>query len=145
MRPPPCRWSPTQGVLDSPVLQYNYRGVFVPGKDVRVAEQGKRYSLSSWTNQKQPRTCGRGKPADERNRTTLLWEGAVKHLTEEQAARGETMFHNSRALLVDKFRGHPGFALRDTWVTNPDGTRGQNRTEGLDWDYNVRPRDESSV
>lgn len=69
--------------------------------------------------------------------TALLWEGSVKRLSEHNARQNMTMFHNSRATLVDRWHGHPGFALRDATVQNPDGTQGQQRTPDLDWDFNV--------
>lgn len=134
------RWSPTEGVLDPPDSNHHYRGMFVPGKDVRVA-WNTRVLMYQWNRDIRPRECGFGKPQQERNRTLLLWEGAAKHLTPSNLAENKTLVHNSRATLVDRFRGVPGYAVRNTWLNNPDGSRGeQNRTERLDWDFNVRRR-----
>lgn len=98
------RWTPEEGVLDPPVDNGQYRGLFVPGKDVRVPWNS-RALVFHWSEER-PNECTPGKPQAERNRTVLLWEGSVRRPRDAAAV----IVHNSRMTLVDRFRGYPGCA-----------------------------------
>ena len=104
-----------------------YRGLMVPGKDVRVPTTGYMF-MKMKDGIDSGEACAAGFNASAPARSTmLLWQGSVKHHERE-------IVHPVRQRAVAAFRGLPGYALRDGSVRVNATHVGQERTEGVAWE-----------
>ena len=135
---PPLWWTAAGGVIDSDYRQNAMWGWFVPGKDIRVPCQAYFYvnnPMGAGPAQLRatalpPDPFGRCRQgwAWDRNRTRVYFEGSVTRPDSD-----DPWDHNARLEVVDRFRGTPGWAVRDSrqGPRVPGGR--QDQTPGLDW------------